>query len=279
MRLSGSERLQATCHRCQTQGMGRLLLITLCLCGSALAGTTDPAIDDARYLEAGEQLPYVVRLFAQDAEGAIGCGTAVAVSDDWLLTAAHIVHDATEASVGRGYRSWRIRRIHVHPQFRHAMMGEHDIAVLQTDEPLELDAYPLLADGTEGIGDDAVVAGYGASGPITTGYDTVDSKCRAGTNTISRQDRSLWICHGAAGTSPRELLISPGDSGGPLLVRGRLAGIHSLVMREGVGPVRSTTGQESGHTRVGDYLEWIATVTAGELTESVVSVRGTDIQR
>lgn len=259
--------------------MGRRLLILLCLCGSAFAGTTDPAIDDARYLEAGDQHGYVLKLYAENHEGELGCGTAVAISDEWLLTAAHVVHDATQASVHVGYRSWPIGRIVVHPRFRHAMMGEHDLALLRTDEPLGLASYPLLADGTEAIGDSVVIAGYGASGPMSTGFDTVDGKLRAGTNTICRRERSLWICHGAAGTSAREILTAPGDSGGPLLVRGRLAGIHSIVMRDGAGSVRSVTGQESGHTRVGDYLEWIATVTAGELTTPVASGHVVDVHR
>lgn len=257
--------------------MGRLLLILSCLCGSAFAGTTDPAIDDARYLEAGQQLPYVFRLYAEDVNGELGCGTAVAVSDRWLLTAAHIVHDAAEASVSRDGHEFAVAQISVHPEFVHALMGRHDIAVLRSSAPLGIGVYPLLADGSEDIGDDVVVAGYGASGRIDTGYDTVDGRLRAGTNTICRRDRSLWICHGAAGTSPREMLISPGDSGGPLLVRGRLAGIHSLVMREGVGSVRSTTGQESGHTRVGDYIDWISEVTAGELTPPVASGHVADV--
>jgi len=244
--------------------MGRAALILLCLFGSAFAGTTDPNIEDARYIEAGEQLPYVLRIYVEDGEGELGCGTAVAISDEWLVTAAHVVHDAREASVGRGFSSWPVRRIVVHPQFVHANMGEHDIALVQSSEPLAIGTYPLLADGSESVGDDVVVAGYGASGSIESGYDTVDCKLRAGTNTICGRDRSLWICHGAAGTSPREYLISPGDSGGPLLVRGRLAGINSIVQRDGRGPVRSTTGQESGHTRVGDYREWIELVIGGD---------------
>jgi len=259
--------------------MGRLVLILLCLFGSAFAGTTDPNIDDARYLEAGEQHGYVLKIYTENADGELGCGSAVAIGDQWMLTAAHVVHDATQASVHTDRRSWSIGRIVVHPRFKHAMMGEHDLALVQCDEPLGFSAYPLLADGTEAIGDDVVIVGYGATGSLATGYDTIDGKRRAGTNTICRRDRSLWICHGCAGTSAREILTAPGDSGGALLVRGRLAGIHSIVMRDGKGEVLSTTGQESGHTRVGDYLEWIANVTAGELTTPLPSGHVVDVHR
>ena len=143
--------------------MGRRLLILLCLCGSAFAGTTDPSIDDARYLEAGDQHGYVLKLYAENHEGELGCGSAVAISDQWLLTAAHVVHDAVHASVHLGDRTWPVGRVVVHPGFRLAMMGEHDLALLRCDEPLGFAAYPLLADGTEEIGDDVVIVGYGAT--------------------------------------------------------------------------------------------------------------------
>lgn len=230
----------------------------------ALGGTRDPSVDDSAYIGAGAQhAGYTLALDAVDLEDKLGCGTAVAIADTWVLTAAHIVHDAKIAVVRNNRRSWLIKRIVCHSGFRHALMGEHDIALLETDEPLGLEFYPPLSDGTEEVGDSVVVAGYGATGTLSSGWSENDGKLRAGTNTICRRERSLWICHGAAGTSSMEILVAPGDSGGPMLSRGRVVGINSLVMREGKGSVRSTTGQESGHTRVGDYVEWIKSVTSG----------------
>lgn len=229
-----------------------------------VAGTRDPKIDDEAYLAAGEShSDYTLALDAVDEDGSMGCGTAVAISDTWMLTAAHVVHEAQAATVRCRRGVWPIRRIVVHPRFQHAMMGMHDIALLESESPLGLDSYPLLADGSEQVGDSAIIVGYGASGPLDTGYDTVDGKIRAGTNTICRTERSLWVCHGAAGTSAMEILVAPGDSGGPLIVRGRVVGINSLLMRDGRGAVKGTTGQESGHTRVVDYLDWIKTVVSG----------------
>jgi hypothetical protein len=46
------------------------------------------------------------------------------------------------------------------------------------------------------------------------------------------------------------------------LAKGLVVGIHSTVQRYGKGPVRSTNGQESCHTRVADHLAWIAEVMA-----------------
>lgn len=240
----------------------RLLVIVAAL--FAIAGTRDPKVDDSAYIEAASRhAGYTLALEAEGEDGAAGAGTAVAISDSWALTAAHIVHDATRATVRNGRRSWPIRRIVCHHGFRNAMMGENDIALLEVGEPLGLEFYPPLSDGSEAVGDDVVVVGYGAAGTLESGWVSFDGRLRAGTNTICRRDRNIWVCHGAAGTSPMEMLTAPGDSGGPLFVRGRLAGIHSIVMRDGKGAVRSTSGQESGHTNVADYIDWIEAVTSG----------------
>jgi hypothetical protein len=242
--------------------VARFLVLVAAL--MSLAGTRDPNVEDSEYLDAAEpHAEYTLTIEATREGGDLGVGTAVAISDSWAITAAHIVHEAKEATVRNGRRSWKIRRIVCHSGFQHAMMGQHDIALLEVSEPLGLEAYPPLADGTEAVGDDAVVVGYGAEGTLDAGWKAFDGRLRAGTNTICRRERNLWVCHGAAGTSPREMLTAPGDSGGPLLVRGRLAGIHSIVMREGRGAVKSTNGQESGHTNVSEYLDWIEAVTTG----------------
>jgi secreted trypsin-like serine protease len=54
-------------------------------------------------------------------------------------------------------------------------------------------------------------------------------------------------------------MIAPGDSGGPLFIGRELAGINSFTMADR-GPLNSREGEETGHTRVSLYLEWIAAV-------------------
>lgn len=236
--------------------MWRHAFIVLALCGSAWAGTTDPQHPDARYVEHGRQFStFTLQVEATDGDGVIGVGTCVAIADRWLLTAAHIVHDASRVCVVAGEKRWRVERWHLHG-FDVDRMGHADISLLES-EPLGLERYAALADGTEKVGDAVDVAGYGFTGRLTTGWTHCDGQLRAGTNTIARSEDGVWVCHGAAGTSPLEMLTAPGDSGGPLFVRGRVAGIHSTVQRNGRGKVRSTNGQESCHTRVADHLEWI----------------------
>jgi secreted trypsin-like serine protease len=53
-----------------------------------------------------------------------------------------------------------------------------------------------------------------------------------------------------------EFLIASGDSGGGLFIDNKLAGIHSCVMTVGKNP-QSKYGEESGHTRISNFIEWI----------------------
>jgi secreted trypsin-like serine protease len=240
--------------------MARLLLIVVALCGSAFAGTTDPQHEDARYVEYGRRFStFTLEVQAARDGGAVGNGTGVAIADRWVLTAAHVVHKSAHVAVVSGTSRWRVRRVHVSPRFRVEVMGHNDIALLHT-EPLQLAEYAPLADGSEKPGDEVDVVGYGLTGRLTTGWERSDGKLRAGTNTLARSEDGCWVCVGEAGSSPLELLTAPGDSGGPLLAKGLVVGIHSTVQRYGKGPVKSVNGQESYHTRVADHLPWIADV-------------------
>ena len=53
-----------------------------------------------------------------------------------------------------------------------------------------------------------------------------------------------------------EFLIGSGDSGGGLFLDGKLAGINSCVLAIDKKP-NSTYSDESGHTRVSKYIDWI----------------------
>jgi hypothetical protein len=82
---------------------------------------------------------------------------------------------------------------------------------------------------------------------------------------------SVWVCKIERGGSPLPFCIAPGDSGGGLWAKaadGRtvLVGVNSYTAKVGKPPVRSQAGEESGHTRVALYLDWILEV-AGKLDE------------
>jgi hypothetical protein len=53
-----------------------------------------------------------------------------------------------------------------------------------------------------------------------------------------------------------EFLISHGDSGGGLFINKKLAGINSLVFSSD-GKPDSSWRDESGHTRISLFIDWI----------------------
>lgn len=219
-------------------------------------GTTDDGILDSTYLKYAEGFaPYTAPLEVVDPQGIVSHATATIIADRWALTAAHVVDDVKTATV----RKNRVTRVFVNRDHFDRVFGTGDIALLQCADDFGLSYYPRLSDGDEAEGDVVSVAGYGSSGPMSVGFSAYDGRLRAGTNRIERFERALIVCHTRRRSSPMEYCIAPGDSGGPLFCKGRLAGINSITMRDRP-PLRSSEGEESGHTRVSLYREWIEQV-------------------
>ena len=234
--------------------------ILLALALEAAAGTTDDAIPDSQYLKYGQDFAkYTRKVEVVEPSGKLAVGTCVLIGPHWALTAAHVVDDAATASVSGN----PVRTIFVHPRFEEGVLGYYDIAVLYCAADFGLDGYPRYASQHDiggRLGDVVTLAGYGATGRISTGYDRSDGLLRAGTQTIHRFERTIIVCLIQRGSSPMEFGIAPGDSGGPLYVgageNAVLAGIHSFVMHE-KGPVRSREGNETAHTRISMVSPWI----------------------
>jgi len=226
---------------------------------SALAGTTEDRIPDAKYLDYAEGFrPYARKVSVVESSGSLAHSTSVVIGDHWALTAAHVVEDAATANVDGN----RVTTIFVHPDFAAGEFGWFDIAVVRCEKDFGLSYYPPLATGDEEVGDVVTIAGYGITGRLSSGYDRLDNKLRAGTARILRFERTILVSDARTATA-LPLCISPGDSGGPWFVgagrEARLAGISSFTMRTN-GPLRSRAGEEQGATRVAYFREWIEQV-------------------
>lgn len=244
-----------------------IVFLMLCWASSVLAGTTDDAIPDARYLDyATGFAPYTLKLVARDPGGRFFTATAVAIAPHYALTAAHVASEIASCSLATGARVTNVRQVWVHQDWRDTDPRVADISILRTGEAFGLGFYPPLCEGGEGSGDVVSIAGYGVTGRLSTGHTHSDGRLRAGTNTIERFERAVIVCLAKPRSSPLEYCIAPGCSGGPLFLDGKLAGINSFTSRDaGTGPLRSGTGEESGHTRVSLYREWIMSIVGAEL--------------
>ena len=222
----------------------------------AAAGTIEDSVPDSRYVEYGRAFStYTARFKGTAADGRTHSATAVLIAPRWAVTAAHVAEGCDGVTLRySGDRSQSIGKVVLHPEWGNKI-GYADIALLQADDDFGLDFYPPLSEGGE-VGRVASVAGYGVTGPLSYGHRLADGQLRAGTQVVDRIERNCLICDLTRRGSVLEYGIAPGDSGGPLFVDGKLAGINSYTASPR-SYTRSQYGEESGHTRVAMYREWI----------------------
>jgi hypothetical protein len=144
-----------------------------------------------------------------------------------------------------------------HAEFDDDKIGSADIALGYSSKVIEIPFdLELYKDNNEENKVCAIV-GCGMTGTFATGAVIGDGKKRAGANIIRNIHKNLLMCYcDPKSRIPMELLIASGDSGGGLFIDGKLAGIHSCVMATDKKP-DSDYGDESGHTRISDYIDWI----------------------
>jgi len=229
-------------------------------CVAAAAGTIDDSVPDARYVEYGRSFStYTAKFRGQAADGRTHTASAVLIAPRWAITAAHVAAGCTGVTLTySGDRVGEIERVIVHPEWKDEGLGRHDIALLEAAVDFGLEFYPPLSTGGE-VGKLASVVGYGATGPMGYGHTKFDGVLRAGTQRVDRIERNCLVCDITLRGSSLEYGIAPGDSGGPLFVDGRLAGINSYTASPR-SYTRSQYGEESGHTRIAVYRDWIVQV-------------------
>jgi hypothetical protein len=227
------------------------------------AGTCDPSVPEARCVEYGKDFVHVIMI-----KGLCGCrgkeshefkASAVIIAPHWIITAAHVVNNAHDVVVLVSGKEYKINGIKVHEDFKDENVGLGDIALGHCDEDFGMDFYPEMYDGEEETGKVVSICGYGLSGNFSTGSSKSDETRRAGSNIIDRVERNCLICTNIGGKKTSlEFMIASGDSGGGLFLDGKLAGVNSFVMADD-GKLDSDYGDESGHTRISVYSEWIKT--------------------
>jgi hypothetical protein len=227
---------------------------------SSFAGTIDPSTPDAKYVEYGAKFHSVVKICGSYEDGSLFCASASLIDDHNFLTAAHVVKGAMVCFVTINNDSFPIKNIIINKTFEDSF-GVGDIAIGHSEKPFGLKYYPPLYEKDDEEDKVCSIAGYGLTGTFSTGVYKSDNKKRAGSNRIDYINSDLLICSpsrkGDMSYTSLEFMIGSGDSGGGLFIDGKLAAINSCVMTFGSKSPKSKYGEESGHTRVSKFLDWI----------------------
>jgi hypothetical protein len=223
------------------------------------AGTIDPNISDQKYLNFGNKFYCVVKLCGTYKDNQKFCGSGVIIDENFLLTAAHVVKDYKTCYIKIKDKEYILDKVVIHEDFE-KNFGVADIAIGYHKNGFGLEYYPPLYTKNDEENKIVAIAGWGLTGDFNKGVHLSDDKLRAGSNTIDYISRDLLICSPSHFRNPDhtslEYLICSGDSGGGLFINGKLAGINSCVMAVGRSP-QSKYGDESGHTRVSKFIDWI----------------------
>ena len=239
------------------------LLFLLLMSGTVFGGTRDPKIADQHYVEYGKKFKSVVRIRAVGKAGEKHYASAVLIKPHWALTAGHILHETTAPHIlmDNDTRQLPLQTVIIHKGFTEdPIKGFPDLAVVYSAQDFGLDFYTPLYKQKDEEGKVATLAGCGLNGTFETGHAFSDVLRRAGSNRVERASDSVLFCtpsrDASDGKTSMEFLIAPGDSGGGLFIGNELAGIHSFISRPGSAP-NSKYGEESGHTRISLYADWV----------------------
>ena len=226
------------------------------------AGTTDPNVPDSKYIEYGKTFKHVGKLCGTYKDKTLFCASAVAIDDHHILTAAHVVQGSTSCIFHIDDNEYCISKMVIHQDFNEKQFGSADIAIGYSEKSFNLNSYPSLYSSDDEVGKTCNISGYGFHGTFNSGAKYHDNKKRAGLNIIDGIDKDMLICSPSKPGDPKktklEFLIASGDSGGGLFINNELAGINSCIMAVDRSP-SAKYNEESGHTRVSKFIEWINT--------------------
>lgn len=229
---------------------------------NSFSGTIDPNTPDEKYIEYGKKFDCVLEIMGSYEEsGQLFSASCVAIDKHWVLTAAHVVKGSRFAFIYNKDldKMSIIEDIFIHESFNDSEFGRGDIALCYISSDIGLDSYPALYETKDEISKICAISGYGKTGTFLSGIKSGDGKRRAGSNIIDSIENDLLICSPSlSDKTSLEFLIGSGDSGGGLFINGKLAGINSCVTAIDKKP-DSTYNDDSGHTRISKFLDWIKT--------------------
>ena len=260
------------------------------LYAAAFGGVTRHDRDGQLYLDMATQASYAPVGHIGFAEGSnryAGSGTLIA--SGWVLTAGHVVANATSLDFTIDGTTISGASWLAHPKWNGNLLGGYDIGLVKLSSEVAGVSPAAMYTGSGELGGAGVSVGYGMTGTGLTGATVYDGLKRAGENMIDtfyrshpRKAPTIFLsdfdnpgnpadsAYGSAAPLDMEYLIAPGDSGGGVFMDfdgdglgPPLTGVHSFAGSFD-GDTDSDYGDVSGHIRVSAFTDWINKVMNGD---------------
>lgn len=232
---------------------------------------------DSQYLDLAKSSAYAsVGRFdgATSAFGFIASGTLIA--PDWVLTAGHVVDQATSLNFSIGGSTYAANQMVANPSWNGDLLAGYDIALVHLSKSVPGITPAKRYTGNMERGVTTTMVGYGMTGNGLTGSTGLDGNKRAAQNVIDQyQNSRLMLADfdnpknrsdssmGSSTALTLEGMIAPGDSGGGMFITSGkntyLAGVTSFAGAFD-GQVNSDYGDLGGFTRVSAFNAWIDSV-------------------
>jgi hypothetical protein len=250
------------------------LFVGLGAAAPAFAGTMQNEGYDFRHQQIAKESDYQSVGFLQMSSGSSNyVGSAIVLGGRWLLTAGHCVAGMDSIRFTINGKTYTGKDWYAHNDYSYSVIGNgHDLALVRLTTPVKgVTPARLARPGSNPIGREATIVGYGSSGTGLTGNIISAGTKRAGRNLIDSyvhggnlRNRIIQYDFDAPEYLAPELIDSrddfpigleycgaPGDSGGGVFVGNSVAGITSY------GTVGSFFFTEAGSTNVAVHYNWI----------------------
>lgn len=222
----------------------------------------------------------------------------------YILTAAHLFNAGPSAaslniSSSAGALSGA-NAIHLYPAWsKNDSNFNHDIALIELKNPVtSVQGAELIGSGNL-IGETFTFAGFGPASGLHTGTNTIDADAASLNSLFSRNvlpgaqfvydhdngseaQNTLGTLIGAGSAVPtvNESQAVAGDSGGPLFINGKVAGISSYAYRNPQydvnGVIDFSAGEVGLATNVQSYSGWINGM-IGDVVQPQVPSQGSEV--
>jgi V8-like Glu-specific endopeptidase len=247
---------------------------------SAVAGIIRHDRSDSLYTDLASQAQYnSVGLVMTDEWR----GSGTLIHSNWVLTAGHVLQDATGVEFNVGGDIYTAKQTYVHPSY--ASHWSYDIGLIELTQASAITPATRYAGSSE-LGKTGTFVGYGITGNGLTGGSGNDMTKRAGQNVVDAyfvdsgggknfrafgsdfdSPGGVTNVFGSGTALNLEYLITFGDSGGGMFIdvggSAQLAGVHSFIVDANGTGRYGDYGDYTGDIRVSRFNAWIDSIIGG----------------